>query len=197
MSRVVLGIDGSYTRTGCGIWVDGRVSTWSIETSKKDTHPQRRAQIIRESLGRLGQIDKSWPWRGGQGTLIMIEAVHLLHGKQLGRVPLDLAMLFGAIVDAAHWRGIPVAAPEPSQVKSFATGKGNASKDAMVMAARADLGIVPANHDEADGAWLTAMGVYRHGGEFPHAAAPPADRLADIYDWKGWPSEPSLGWLAA
>ena len=49
-------------------------------------------------------------------------------------------------------------------LKAWATGKGNADKAMMLHAARREWPGIP-NHDEADSAWLAAMGAAKLGHE--------------------------------
>lgn len=53
---------------------------------------------------------------------------------------------------------LPTAVVPPTVLKQYATGNGNAGKPAMVAAAREHLYRFDGGHDEADAAWLAAMG---------------------------------------
>lgn len=68
------------------------------------------------------------------------------------------------------WRrsGVPFAEVPPNALKKYATGKGNAAKEAVLAAAIRRLEYEGDDHNEADALWLLAMAT-------------------DFYGW--WPSE--------
>lgn len=65
------------------------------------------------------------------------------------------------------YEGIPV-----STIKIRATGKGNASKDEMIEAAKTLLKIVPTNDDEADALWILLLMLEAEGLSWPHGSVP-------------------------
>jgi hypothetical protein len=62
----------------------------------------------------------------------------------------------------AIWK-VPVLMLAPTSLKSFATGKGKASKDDMMRAAH-KYGYYPETHDEADAFHAARLGYYIHRG---------------------------------
>lgn len=92
---------------------------------------------------------------------------HDAHAHALGE-------LSGVVRVALYEKGITYVDIAPSTNKKFATGKGNANKEAMLLAAarKADaLGIEITNNNEADAFWLRAA-IYQAIGEplFPMPA---------------------------
>jgi hypothetical protein len=63
-------------------------------------------------------------------------------------------------------------------IKSRATGNGSAKKEMMIEACCGKLGIIPADDNEADAAWLLVLLVEAEGLEWPGGAveAPPAKK---------------------
>lgn len=87
-----------------------------------------------------------------------------------------LAEVKGVLILAADACGALVVHVNPSTLKVYATGRGDADKAGMVAAAER-AGGRPANHDEADAMWLRAMGRHRYGGRIP--AGTRVDGLVD------------------
>lgn len=153
--RVVIGIDPSFTRTGVAVWREGRVSTFAIPTTPGDgTRVRRERLILGKILPCIGPDDQ---------VVAIVEAVYM--SKFKGRSVLDLAGLHDVIVYALHARGVTVGVAVPQCPKILATGKGNATKPQMVVAAYADLGVEVGTQDEADAAWLMSAGVIAGGGK--------------------------------
>lgn len=71
----------------------------------------------------------------------------------------DRAKLWWDVLEAATETFLPVAIVPPSSVKKFATGNGGCKKEAMIAAAYKRLpGLEVEDDNEADAAWLMAMG---------------------------------------
>jgi hypothetical protein len=77
-------------------------------------------------------------------------------------------------------QGTPFAVVQPSPLKAYATGKGNALKEAVLSAAVKRSGIEFRTSDESDAWWLRQMGLAR----FERAAAVPRARTAR--HWREW-----------
>jgi Holliday junction resolvasome RuvABC endonuclease subunit len=76
-----------------------------------------------------------------------------------GRSTVSLAEL-GGIVRYGLWcEGIIYIDVPPSTLKKYATGKGNADKGAMLVAAVKRLGYEGTDNNEADARWLHAVGM--------------------------------------
>ncbi len=79
----------------------------------------------------------------------------------------DAAHVYGGLMATltawAELRGVPYAGVPVGTIKRFATGKGNANKDAMIAAARAR-GFSPADDNEADAIALLLWAIETNGG---------------------------------
>jgi Holliday junction resolvasome RuvABC endonuclease subunit len=72
----------------------------------------------------------------------------------------------GGVVRVALWEaGVQYVEVPPTTLKMYATGKGNATKTAMVVAARERLGMSELDDNVADALWLHALGVHVLTGE--------------------------------
>jgi Holliday junction resolvasome RuvABC endonuclease subunit len=66
----------------------------------------------------------------------------------------------GGVIRLALWEaGTPLAEVPPSCLKKYATGRGNASKDEVLVACVKRLGLEPRSNNESDAAWLRAMAL--------------------------------------
>lgn len=154
MSRV-LGIDPSLTATGCAlIDVDQHavVDTWTRTSNGKAdaTLAQRlqRIDIITIDVATVADVQ-----------LVVIEGPSLGQKRQTGTF--DRAGLWWAIVTCLDMRGIPVVEVPPATRARYATGKGNAGKDAVLLEVARRYPTVPvANNNEADALILAAMGYH-------------------------------------
>lgn len=148
---VVIGIDPSYTATGVCIWENGYVKTFTVKTAAGMARVHRQRHIVEQVLVYAPMT-----------TATLIEGVYA--SRFGGRTSLDLAGLHDVLVYEFTRLGIPVGVPGIKGNKAFATGNGNADKKAMVAAARTLLGVIVANHNEADALWLATMGAVDMGG---------------------------------
>jgi hypothetical protein len=70
----------------------------------------------------------------------------------------------GGVVRLALWEsGLPFEIVSPATIKAFACGKGNASKDDVLLAAVRRLGYEGGSKDEADALWLYALTMHALG----------------------------------
>jgi crossover junction endodeoxyribonuclease RuvC len=145
----VVGVDLSLTRTGVAS-CDAAVSIES--TGRKDaTLPQRQ-----QRLRHLRQLVIAACERGGEPDLIVIEGPS--YSSKNAASQHDRSGLWWLLIDAftiRGWRAIEVA---PSTRMKYATGKGMVSKDVVLASAIKRLSIDVTNNDEADAAWLCALG---------------------------------------
>jgi crossover junction endodeoxyribonuclease RuvC len=74
-----------------------------------------------------------------------------------------LGELGGVVRLALYEKGIPFVEVSPGTLKMFATGRGNASKVEVLVAARDRLGYTGTNDNEADALWLWQLGLHHTG----------------------------------
>lgn len=172
-TATVIGVDASLTSTGVAVWHDGRWTFGTIRTSPDGMTLEQRWRYITARL---------WP-RLTTRTLAVVEGV--FSGPGHGGAALDLAMLHGIIRYGLHVRSVPFAVVNTRHLKQFATGGGNAKKFQMLAAANDRLGLPLASHDQADAAWLAAMGLHRYG----HPLCPTTavqDAACNAARWPQW-----------
>lgn len=90
------------------------------------------------------------------------ELVRRHKGAEAAHVYGDLQ---GILLRVTAQAGLPLAKVSVGTVKKHATGKGNASKAAMVKAARARWGHDPKSDDEADALWMASAWLEAEGRE--------------------------------
>ena len=149
----VVGLDLSLTSTGLAAGFTGRA------TEPLVTHRIRTAAGISEA--RLTRIsNEATEWCFG-AALAVIESP--TPAGAVG-VHTEIAWLYHQ-TRIRLWRAsIPFALATPQHVKIYATGKGNADKDSLLLAAaRAFPTAEITGNDEADAAWLAAMGCHWAG----------------------------------
>lgn len=189
---IVLGIDPSLTSTGIArVDTDDRLvaQTWTI-TSKgthADTLAQRRERLAMIAERRIGDaaigIGEDGSDLGGRADLAIIEGLAMAH-HNAGTTMLN--GLWWLTVHRLYNLGVPVVAVAPKSLKKYATGAGNAPKEAMVAAAirrlpHVDTGDQP---DRVDALWLAAMGADHLGA--PLVDLPATHRAA--LDGVQWPT---------
>ena len=67
--------------------------------------------------------------------------------------------LWWRLVDQIEAADFPIATVTPGTLKMYATGKGNAGKDAMLLAAARRFDWFDGGNDESDALWLAAIGA--------------------------------------
>lgn len=159
---IVVGIDPSLTGTGLAR-VDTEdqlvVQTDTIVTkgTTRDTVAERGLRIATIAERRIGDYVLGLP-DSERCDLAVIEAPSLGQTRQGGQ--LDRHGLWWLTVRRLHILGIPVAVVTPAARAKYATGKGNASKDAVLLAvARRYPHVDVTNNNEADALVLAAMGA--------------------------------------
>lgn len=94
----------------------------------------------------------------------------------------ERAGLWWFIAEALDGAGVPLAIAAPSVVKKYATGKGNAPKDDVLVAATRRFDWFTGRNDEADALWLSALG-YDLGGD-PAVVMPATNRgMLEKVEW--------------
>lgn len=145
----VVGVDLSLTCTG----VASRRGAVSIEsTGKKDATLAQRRQRLRHLRTRIITA----VGRHGDPDLIVIEGPS--YGSRNAGSTHDRSGLWWLLIDVFTIRGWRVIEIAPSSRMKYATGKGMVDKDVVLAAAIKRLPIDVVNGDEADAAWLCAMG---------------------------------------
>lgn len=141
----VAGLDLSLTATGVAL-PDG--STFTVRTNAKDGDR------------RLLQIVAALP----VADLAVIEGM----GRFPGNTGQIIAMVHGAVRTALMDAGVPYVIVSPATLKAYATGRGNADKAAMILAAYKRSGTEFTDDNQADAAWLRWAGLDHYGEpEFP------------------------------
>jgi Holliday junction resolvasome RuvABC endonuclease subunit len=100
---------------------------------------------------KLNEIHKT-----GGVDLVVFEAARHAAPKMQGALVCQ-AQLQGVIVLWCENNHVQYRGYSPSEIKKFATGKGNAPKPAVIAAAREKLGFTGDDDNEADAMWLRAL----------------------------------------
>lgn len=179
---VVLGLDLSLTATGVALVVDGKLTDGDTVESKgkaKASLSQRAARLLGLHSSIIGIYEEFVP------DLVVIESPS--YGSQVGQQH-DRSGLWWLVTSALESSRVGlVATVTPNGRAKYATGKGNANKDAVLAAVirrYEPRGWEIENNNVADAVVLAAMGS-RHLGE-PVEASLPQDHLAAM-DGAAWP----------
>lgn len=152
---IVAGIDPSLTATGIAIIDLDQPDELRTETIASKGH--RDAPVVTR-LARLRYLADSIAIATQQAGLAVIEYPTLSQGRQGGH--LDRHGLWWMIIDRLHFNRTPIAVVTASGRAKYATGKGNASKDEVLLAvAKRYLNADVKTNDEADALILAAMGA--------------------------------------
>lgn len=109
---------------------------------------------VGRGIARVGWIRDAVLERVTAGNVVAVEGYSF---ASRGRAIISLGELGGAVRLAFADRGIAFADVPPSCRCMYATGKGNAPKEAVLAAAIRTLGYMGHSTDEADALWLHAM----------------------------------------
>lgn len=162
---LVVGLDLSMTGTGIAWW-DGTTTTLHPKTKGDD----RLVEITDHLMAIVAD-------------LVVIEDLPL-SARSAGIT----GMVHGAVRAMLKRCGIPYATVPPATLKKYATGRGNADKPAMAVAAYKRLGLEGVDDNRVDAAWLRAAGLDYLGQ--PLCALPASQRAA--LDKVDWPPECSV-----
>jgi Holliday junction resolvasome RuvABC endonuclease subunit len=159
----VAGIDVSLTSTG----IATLGGTTHVPTTGRRRDPlaarhRRLTHISRTVLEQIGDVD-----------LAVVEGPS---HHSIGGSTWDRGGLWWLIIDGLLRRDIPTAVVAPRGRAKYATGNGNAGKDAVIDAAETRYGRTFANDDEADAWVLMAMGYHQAG--HPLAEVPAGHAVA-------------------
>jgi Holliday junction resolvasome RuvABC endonuclease subunit len=140
----VLGLDLSLTGTGVAT-PDGGTRTLHTVLRGLD-----RLRFLRSEIRELADP------ADGTVDLVAIEGYSMGTQRQASHAH-ALGELGGVIRLMLHDLGVPTVDIPPASVKKYATGKGNANKNDMLLAAVKRLNYEGNSNDEADALWLRAM----------------------------------------
>lgn len=165
----IVAIDASLTSTGFAVW--------------KDTAATVLLTRYRPPEKGLARLAAAYTWAAALAEgcdLMVIEGYSF--GSKNSRA--HSTGEFGGVVRLAFYKaGVPVVEVPPSCLKKFAHGKGDASKEAVLVAAVRRLGYEGASNDEADARWLLTMALHFEGIE---VAPVPKSHLALTSKKKRW-----------
>lgn len=150
----VVGADLSLA--GSALATTDTVRQLATRGTRADRYPQRLRRLRTVSSWVLTTLEELDP------QLLVVEAPAPNAVQRLS--VWDRAHLWWTAVDWADARGVALAYAPPTCVKKYATDNGRADKPAMRDAARAAFPRLPVRNDnDADAAWLMAMGHAWHG----------------------------------
>ena len=188
---IVLGIDPSLTSTGIArVDTEDRLvaQTWTITSkgAQADTLAQRRERLAMIAERHIGDyaigIGERGTDLGGRADLAVIENPALSKNNNGTSM---LNGLWWLTVHRLYSLGVAVVAVQPNTLKKYATGKGNAGKDEVLLAvAKRYPHVDVTNNNEADALVLAAMGADHLGA--PLVDLPAAHRAA--LDGVQWPT---------
>lgn len=181
----VVGIDISLTSTGMCSIRDGNVSVWTVPSRPLGTTLDARAERLDQISKKIAAgclVDDLRRWNL---DLVVIEAPSLGQSRQGGTH--DRSGLWWLVVDCLRRMGATVVEVPPACRAKYAAGKGNATKDAVMLAVarRYDGLCLVSGNDEADALVLAAMGA-RHLGRPVEVSPLPAANVAGM-DGVAWP----------
>lgn len=147
----ILAIDPSLTSTGICMYIDDIYYVVGTIKPKKLRGMQRLDYISNEIDSYLNLMDHH-----GRGCLAVIEGYAM--GIRGGGRVFDLGELGGVLRMKLWLNRNRIMVVPPSSLKMYACGKGNADKDDVANAVRAEYGKVFNNDDETDAYVLARMG---------------------------------------
>ncbi len=167
VTPIVVALDLSLTSTG----VADKDGTRRIRSKKSGV--ERLVEVRDEVLWACRNVDEGHP------DLVVLEGYS--YGSPNQAHP--IGELGGVVRVALHEAGIPFEVVPPSTIKMFATGKGNAKKPDVLLAAVRRLDYQGNSTDEADALWLHALAMHALGS--PVVTVPAAHlRALTKVSWK-------------
>lgn len=175
MTRV-LALDLSLTATGIATIGGDQVRAATIDPGKARGHHRLR-YILNDIAVRLADF---WP------DLVAIEELELPRVRSTSVIP--LAELHGIVKFWLHPR-VPVVLINPTLMKLYATGRGSAGKEQVVLQVERRFGalVQVADNNQADALVMAAMAADHYGS--PLAAMPAVNRAA--LGKVAWPTLPT------
>lgn len=150
----ILGLDLSLTATGWAGWA--LHSCGVLKPPRGEDRGMERLDWIRRQVLEVVRVDAFY----GSADLVVLEGYSF--GSK-GRATFSLGELGGVVRLALHRAGIPYVDVAPQTLKKYATGKGNAPGQAVLVEAVKRLGYEGADDNAADAMWLLAMGLDAYG----------------------------------
>lgn len=153
MSPTVIGIDLSLTSTGLCIVYKGKAQTFRVESKgSADASLANRYRRLDDIAGEIIMTVVN-----NDADLVVIEQP--AYSRTVGHMH-DRSGLWWIVVHALHHERHSVAEVAPTSRARYATGKGNAGKDAVLLeVARRFPDVALSGNDEADALVLAAMGA--------------------------------------
>jgi crossover junction endodeoxyribonuclease RuvC len=151
----VVGVDLSLTATGIADDTGTRTIRVKLEPNASELMRVVRLRNLSKLIGRACK----------DADLVVLEGpgFNAAHSPQH-----SLGELAGVVkVCLLQWE-VPFVLVSPQQLKKFATGRGNATKDAVLAAAVRD-GSAAETNDEADAWWLRVMALAHYNGTASNA----------------------------
>ena len=144
----IVGLDPSLTATGVAVSEEGHIDTYTL--------------IPPRTLRGGARLD----WIGNQ-LVVSTESASLVATEGYafnarGR-GVHLGELGGVLRRMLFRQGTPLYAVPPASVKKFATGRGNASKEDVLMAAAHSLGYAGSSDHESDALWILTFAMVKVG----------------------------------
>lgn len=167
MTPRIVGLDLSLTRTGIAL-PDGSAHVVRPKTRGCERMAEIRAAVVEAAC----RVSGRWP-----ADLVAIEG--FAFGAR-GRAVFDIGGIGWVVRLALHEAGVRYVEVPPAVVKRYATGRGNADKQAMQMAAVKRLGYDDDKPDDnvIDALWLRALAMDAYG--HPVCSVPQAQRDAAV-----------------
>lgn len=162
----IAGLDLSLTSTGIAT-VDGTCTVGARHVTHPGDQLIARCLHVRQQIADV-TCAHGWP------DLVVIEDLVVR-----SQAAATLGVLHGVVRNWLWTAGVTIQLVPPATLKKFATGRGNANKDAVRDAAR-DRGGLPAGvtSDECDAWWLREIGLHLTGD--PDAVEVPKTHLAAL-----------------
>ena len=168
----VAAFDLSLTETGYAIWSYDGLLCGTLVPPKEAKRGMPRLQWIRQAV-----FARAW----GK-DIVLIEGYS--YGSK-GRAVINIGELGGVVRLMLYERQLTYLEVPPTVVKKLATGKGNASKDLVLVEAVKRLGYAGANNNEADALWLLQLAQQHY--ELPHRVSLPQTHL-EALKTISWPT---------
>lgn len=156
---LIIGIDPSLTSTGIVVLRDSKVELAETTKDRPELGTIERVKLIREQITNVIEnlTDGHGEWQAPD--LIVIEGFS--YGSK-GRSLFDIAYLGWRIREDLEQLkvddGIPWLEVPPTQVKQFATGKGNANKEIILQQVYKRWGVEFSDNNQADAYVLAQIG---------------------------------------